>query len=116
MRNLDQIRAANALAAKNSIKGGVNDGEVVKKVPSMIMNNGLLAAAAFAVETRKGYEDVFKAIIDHLKYLKRLPGTHTDLEEFISDLSVSDSVILRDITAEAMAYLNYLRSFARKGD
>ena len=50
MKNLEQIRAANAWAYA---RAGVNTkgsqgGEVVKKLPALIMSNGLLAAAAFA--------------------------------------------------------------------
>ena len=117
MKNLDQIRAANAINADNDIGKGVNNGEVVKKVPAYIMNNGLLATAAFASESKGGYEDVFKAVICHLKdrrvgkLPKEVEGSSASLIRYLVD---KDSSVLRDITMETMAYLNYLRRFAGK--
>jgi len=119
MKNLDQIRARNALAAAPNIGKGAGDGEsVAKKVPTMIRENGILGAAAFALETGKGYEDVFNAIITHLADPEVAKiGQSCSLKEFIDWLSgnrKATAVRLRDITAEAMAYLNYLRRFAGK--
>ena len=46
MKNLEQIRAARALAdERNTTKRDVT------KLPALIINNGLLATAAFAAET-----------------------------------------------------------------
>ena len=115
MQNLDQIRAKNALAAANDNRfTGANDGDIVKKVPTMIMNNGILAAAAFANEDKGGYSDVFRVVIEHLKSVNRLPGQNTELLGFINDLCCKDSAVLRDVTAESIAYLSYLRRFAKK--
>lgn len=114
MNNLDLIRAKNALNACHSIDGGANGGEAVKKVPSYIINNGLLAAAAFANETGAGYEDVFKAIVKHLVSIKRIAPIQESSEWLIKYLVSQDSAKLRDVTAETMAYLNYLRRFASK--
>jgi CRISPR/Cas system CMR-associated protein Cmr5 small subunit len=114
MKNLEQIRAKNALEAASKCKfTGKDDGKVVKKVPTMIMNNGLLAAAAFAAETPKGYKDVFNAIIVHLESTNNLPGKEKQLQGFINDLCETDSSELRQITSETIAYLNYLRRFAK---
>lgn len=115
MKNLDQIRAANAIDAV--IGKGVNNGEIVKKVPAYIMNNGLLATAAFASESKGGYEDVFKAVIRHLKdpRVEKLPEKMEESSDaLIRYLVKKDSSVLRDITMETMAYLNYLRRFAGK--
>jgi CRISPR/Cas system CMR-associated protein Cmr5 small subunit len=115
MKNLEQIRAKNALEASGRGFKGKNEGDVVKKVPTMIMNNGILASAAFAEESGKGYTDVFGAVIVHLKTIKGLPGKQQEtLRGFIEDLCDSDSSEVRRVTAEAMAYLNYLRRFAKK--
>lgn len=111
MKNLDQIRAKNALAAADNIGEGENGGKTIaKKVPTMIMENGIIAAAAFAKETGKGYDDVFKAIIVHLKDVGVMPA---DKDDIISWLVNEDSTQLRAVTAEAMAYLSYLRRFAK---
>ena len=124
-KNLEQIRARNALEASQEKKfKGVNDGEVVKKIPAMIRENGLLGALAFAAEVKEdesgmklknpGHNDVFRAIIKHLSDIGVLGG-EVDLPGFIKNLCESDAAHLRAVTSEAMAYLNYLRRFARKG-
>jgi CRISPR/Cas system CMR-associated protein Cmr5 small subunit len=122
-QNLDQVRAKNAIKYKDTEFPGADGGEVVKKVPMLIRDNGILAAAAFAAERKSngrdlknsGHELVFKCIIEHLAdgNIKRLNNV-MDLDKFIEHLSDTDSAFLRDITAESMNYLNYLRRFARK--
>ena len=118
MKNFEQLRAMNALAAASGTRfTGANDGEVVKKIPTMIRENGFLGALAFAKESKDktGHADVFRAIIAHLQSIGKMPVEKTDIEEFITFLCASDAATLRAVTAEAMAYLNYLRRFARKG-
>ena len=122
MKNLDQIRAANAISHQNTVFPGAEGGEVVKKVPTMIRDNGMLAAAAFAAEPKgngnyknPGHKKVFDCIIEHLasngvNLLERA----MPLEDFIRFLVGGDSAVLRNITTESMEYLNYLRRFARK--
>ncbi|NOY80078.1 MAG: type III-B CRISPR module-associated protein Cmr5 [Kiritimatiellaeota bacterium] len=121
MKNLDQIRAKNALAAADTGYKGVNEGEVVKKVPTMIRENGILGALAFAAERNdkgklknEGHYSVFGAIITHLRSVKRIPDASMTVEQFIEHLAEVDATQLREITAETMAYLNYLRRFAGK--
>ncbi len=119
MRNLEQIRAKNALAAAPTIGRGVGGGRAVaKKVPAMIIDNGFVGAMAFAVEDadKNGYQSVFKAILIHLKDAGMMYGITKDennLSGFLRELCEKDAVILRAITAEALAYLNYLRRFAK---
>ncbi|MBS5532358.1 hypothetical protein KH017_16335 [bacterium] len=122
MKNLDQIRAANAICHRNTVFPGAEGGEVVKKVPTMIRDNGILAAAAFAAESKghdgyknPGHKKVFDCIIGHLasEGVRLLNGSMS-LEDFIQYLATGDSAVLRNITAESMEYLNYMRRFARK--
>ncbi len=152
MKNLEQIRAYNAITAQGRW-AGVNDGEVVKKIPAMIRENGLLGAAAFAVDKtgkekerkrneppgipakwfdgKSGQEEVFDAIIDHLikveawknkkdfedVYLKENDGykkAKRYILVFIEELAASESNTLRRVTSESLAFLNYLRRFAKK--
>lgn len=119
MKNLEQIRAKNAFeAANNKAKyefAGVNGGKAVaKKIPTQIRENGFLGAMAFAIETGKGYKAVFEAIIEHLADVKCNFGiAETAPENFFRELSQKDADVLRTVTAEAMAYLNYLRRFAK---
>ncbi|WP_294482827.1 type III-B CRISPR module-associated protein Cmr5 [uncultured Victivallis sp.] len=112
MKNLDQIRAANAIEAARKKMGAKEKGEVVKKIPTMIRDNGILGALAFAREAGEGYADCFAAIITHLRSVKasRADG----IDSFLKELTEADSGEMRRITSEAMAYLNYLRRFAEK--
>ncbi len=109
-KNLEQIRAKNALEAALEIGDGKIGGEVVKKIPPMIRDNGILASAAFARDKREGYETVFHAIIKHLKFLDIMPKNQEKLIEWLIGV---DSAKLRAVTEETMAYLNYLRRFVR---
>ena len=115
--NLELKRAKNAFEAcgKNSF-GGKDNGEVVKKLPPMIRENGLLGALAFAIEGKNktaGYRSALDAICLHLKELKRVEAG--DAEALLNELiEESNSLKLRDVTTEAMLYLNYLRRFAKK--
>lgn len=145
MKNFEQIRAKNALAKAQSIGKGKDGGDnVAKKVPVMILDNGILAAAAFALEKKKdnngkdeeknksarkdndeetnkgkGYADVFDAVIEHLADQEialldktmLLDDKTKQLKGFIDHLAGVSSDELRRITAETMAYLNYLRRF-----
>ncbi len=113
MKNLEQIRAKNALEAAKEKISGKEGGEVAKKVPTMILENGILAAATFARETGKGYDKVFHAIITHLKD-ENIGIMPKDKMKIIDWLVTVDSSKLRAVTAETMAYLSYLRRFAKK--
>ena len=115
--NLDLMRAKNALAAAPSIGGGKNGGDVVKKVPAYIINDGFLAAAAFAEATKGGFDDVFKAIAHHLKDAGHIDTKVDESAKGLIDyLTRADSAKLRDVTAEAMLFLSYLRRFVKNDD
>lgn len=145
MRNLEQIRAKNALGAVKYIGTGSDGGKAVaKKVPAQIIQNGFLGALAFAIESvadeKKfskgldgwfyylkartnndkhegcGYANTFTAFLKHLKPVglnHDLPCD--DLQKFLDALCAKDADVLRAVTAEALAYLNYLRRFAKPG-
>lgn len=118
MRNLEQVRAKNAYDWRDRIGTGKEGGRAVaKKVPAQIIQNGFLGALAFAIENKgSGYENVFKAILDHLCKAglnQRLPCD--SLQGFLDALCVKDADTLRAVTAESLAYLNYLRRFADPG-
>ncbi|NLF94910.1 MAG: hypothetical protein GX564_13565 [Oligosphaeraceae bacterium] len=117
MKNLDQIRASNAILASRQAIKGKDSGEVVKKVPPMIINDGLLGALAFACQQKdsNGYVLLFQAVVIHLQSLRLYPDTaSTDIRKMAEWLSAQDSARLRALTAETLAYLSYLRRFASK--
>lgn len=116
MQNLEQIRAGDALnAARSRAFAGKNRGEVVKKVPAMIRESGLLAALAFALERNdkdklknEGHFAVFQAVTEHL-------GKDRDPDALMDRLSSrASSTELREDTVQTLSYLAYLRRFADK--
>jgi CRISPR/Cas system CMR-associated protein Cmr5 small subunit len=118
IRNMEQIRAANALSKASTIKAGAGEGDpnaVCKKVPTLIINNGLLATAAFAKEGKEGIQSVINAIEAHLQHeeIAIMPIGKSMMDWLSSEQT--DSSTLRRVTAESLAYLNYLRRFVQKG-
>ena len=131
MLNLEQVRARNALASIKNYpnlrgKGGEEagkGGDIVSGFPALIRTNGLLAVAALCESegSQSGHFGVACAIADHLtspeiarwKPDQQQPSTCTGL---IAHLTKSDSMELRLCTGEALAFLDYLKRFAKAKD
>jgi CRISPR/Cas system CMR-associated protein Cmr5 small subunit len=122
MKNMEQLRSRHALKVSNLAFTGRNDGDIIKKVPTMIQQNGFLGALAFAIEDEKraeksGYAQAFKAIISHLKSpeVAICPDDIASLRAFAEWLCADerDAAELRVVTNEAMAYMNVLRRYAK---
>jgi CRISPR-associated protein Cmr5 len=112
MQNLEQLRAATALPAARDLKRSA-----INKLPGLILNNGLLAAAAFANADGGGAnkDDLKKAMVAtarHLSQRKIVAPTVNDIPKLIDDLAGRDSIILQRATQEALAFLAYLKRFA----
>jgi CRISPR/Cas system CMR-associated protein Cmr5 small subunit len=120
MQNLEQIRAAAALkVAEKTSKADVN------KLPAMIIANGLLAATAFATEPTKdgGYKrpemaEVLNGTAQHLANpvhgLTELAGVK-DARAMTKALSENaSSAVLQRATTEGLAFIGYVKRFARK--
>ena len=99
---------------------------VAKKVATQIRENGFLGALAFASEKtpektpkendgekfkNKAHQSVFEAIRKYLVGIKLVSAKTTD--EMMEKISNGTAIELRIITAEAIAYMNYLRRFAK---
>ena len=111
--NLEQKRAINAFQAceeKGSFGG-------VDQLPPMIRENGMLGALAFALSKRDksdGHDKAFEAVRSHLKSIGKVNADNTtDLQKELMECS---ALKLRDVTAETMLYLDYLRRFAESKD
>ncbi|MDR1613467.1 MAG: type III-B CRISPR module-associated protein Cmr5 [Planctomycetota bacterium] len=119
MKNREQIRARNALqAAAMGNPAGRNEGDVVKNIPTLIMNHGLLAVGAYAFDDKNtGYKVVIDALASHLAdpEIALVPPDCQDTGKLLKHLVDADSAKLKLVTAEAMAWLNYARRFYRKG-
>jgi hypothetical protein len=121
MQNLEQIRARNVLAfAKSGTISGKEGGEVIKKIPPLILNHGLLATAAYSFTEKEGWQKVFDAIARHLadKDIAIVPRSVTNRQTLMDHLTKEEttSETLKLATAESMAWLQYARRFVKKED
>lgn len=117
IENLDQIRAKNAWNACNGTTfSNADGGEIVKKLSPMIRENGMLGALAFALakldRDAEGFIKAFNAITVHLNSIGKIKASSATALQL--ELLDCDSLKLRDVTAETMLYLDYLRRFAKK--
>ena len=118
MQNLNQIRARHVLefASSGNVQG-INGGEVIKKMPPVIMNNGLMAALAYSMDKRQdAWRRVFDAIAIHLssKEVGMIPADSNSAEMLLDYLSSdATSTMLRDVTAEAGEWLNFARRLVK---
>lgn len=119
MQNINQIRARHVLEFSKSFKNeGQNGGEVIKKIPPVMMNNGMLAALAYAMEERnKAWKEVFDGIARHLASfeISIVPGSCRDAQSLLEYLTEDGTKcdILRAATSEAGAWLNFARRLVR---
>ena len=118
MQNLNQIRARHVLEFANSVNiRGINGGEGIKKIPPVIMNNGLMAALAYSLDKKQdAWRKVFDAIAVHLasKEIGMIPVDRNSAEMLLDYLSSdATSVMLRDITAEVGEWLNFARRLVK---
>jgi CRISPR type III-B/RAMP module-associated protein Cmr5 len=119
MQNLEQIRAAAALlVAEKTTKADVN------KLPAMIISNGLLATTAFANENtgtkRPKMAAVMNGVAAHLAngvhgltVLKGCANASAMLERLSTQATSAE---LQHATAEALAFIGFVKRFAKKGE
>lgn len=119
MKNLEQRRATNAFIAVEAKQFDRSD---VAGFPALIIQNGLLAAFAYASEgekkTRKGLRFACDETAKHLASMDIdvLKGCGS-AKDIISSLTVNTatSMDLQRATQEALAFFGYLKRFAAKG-
>ncbi|SPE59904.1 conserved hypothetical protein [Verrucomicrobia bacterium] len=137
LQNLEQVRAKHALEFARKVEerkvnaSGKEGGDAMKKIPPMIMANGLLAAIAFAIEEKrkrdgstdemeprsKGHRAIFNAIAEHLASPEiDITRGVTDAKSLINHLAEKDSNTLKLATDETLAWLGYARRFVSGGD
>lgn len=126
MKNLEQIRAMNALEAieriqRNDKKGkGDKGGDVLTGFSALIVNNGLLATLAFCKskskpDNKSGHEFICDELAIHLSHedINLLKPDQATTDGLLENLTQNKSDMLRLCTTETLAYLNYLRRFAK---
>lgn len=135
LQNLEQVRATHALdfakrvGEGKVIASGKEGGDAMRKIPSMIMANGLLATLAFAIEEKKdkdsgqlvprskGHRAIFDAIAQHLASAEiDITRGVTDAKSLINHLAGQGSHTLKLATDEALAWLGYARRFVSSGE
>ena len=115
MKNIEQMRAVGALpVAEKTTKSDVN------KLPAMIIASGLLATTAFANEhkapgepKRKEMKAVMDGVATHLATLGIASGAK-DSGSLVAKLAAAQSTELQRATAEALAFIGYVKRFATK--
>lgn len=120
MKNLDQIRAHNALRHKDKIARSQGGGDAISGFPTLILTDGLLAALAFACQPKgggngrkhPGEHTIAAAIAEHLQDESVAISQAENADDLLSELAGKDSDdLLRRATAETLAFLNYLKRF-----
>lgn len=115
MKNLEQIRAANALkAASQTTKQNVN------KLPALILNNGLLATIAFTLDkndkgdcVRPKMASVMNESANHLSNsIFGFNFNSQNAEDLLKNLSNSSSYDLQRATTEILEFISYVKRFA----
>lgn len=116
MQNLEQLRAAAALGPAKNL-----DRSAISKLPALIISNGLLATAAFCIaegggDNKKDMKLALDATAAHLAARQIIGQQNNTARGIIEDLSSPgrDAIHLQRATAEALAFLSYLKRFAPK--
>lgn len=111
---LEQRRAQDAWDRSANYTG--KHRSFAKGMPALIMNSGLMQVLAFCHEKGGEYEDIAR---DLRVWLHRFNGGHGDpgFEDFMQELLRTDPATYQVMTAEALAWLKWLRQMAsaRKG-
>lgn len=124
MQNLEQIRAHNAYTFARDYGSkirGPQGGEVIKKLPPLILNHGLLATAAYSFTEKEGWQLTFDAIARHLAdpEVGIVPSDRVrdraTLMKYLTEPQTT-SEVLKLATNETMAWLQYARRFVNRKD
>lgn len=125
MQNLEQRRAANALQKSDDCRKKDDEGDCLSGYPALIINNGLLACLAYSLEKKGQHERIAKAIAFHLDDMgicERIGGGTPDAGWLLGCLAgrnraaanAATAFTLRRATDEALAFLGYLKRFAKQ--
>lgn len=117
MKNLDQIRAHNAVQCLQQRFRSEAGGEVIRKIPALILNDGLLSTLAFGIQKGGDHVEAGNVIAKHLNaagidIFTPRQGQQATARELIEVLAAQEhDILLRRATAETLAFLNYLKRF-----
>ena len=110
LTNIDQIRAASALR-NNAVKKEEGEGDNLSGFPSLIINNGLIAAIAFAIDKGNQHMRIATALAEHLNEQGVIKATSSaTLRDALCNCPAST---LQRATRESLSFLSYLKRFHR---
>ena len=119
-KTLEQQRAQDAWEKANGCrKEYVN---LAKGLPSLIINSGLMQVMIFLHEKGKGKDsDPHSALAHHLRtwLSEQFAEVRPGFTDFMNDMMNADARTYQDLTAEAFAWLRWMRQMAParlKGD
>lgn len=109
---LEQLRAQDAWRCAGQYNNDKEPVNVAKSLPALIMNSGLMQVLAFCHEKGGAYEVIAQQLRAWLN--KRFKGVNRDpgFEVFVQDLMNASPREYQAITAEAFAWLKWLRQMA----
>lgn len=108
---LEQERAKNAWEACEQYKDKKERVNIAKGLPALIMNSGLMQVLAFCHQKGEHHEAVASDLRKWLhRRFSRLPSA--DFEPFMEALYKATPEDYQAITAEAFAWLKWLRQLA----
>lgn len=113
MQTLEQQRAKHALRQVETLLENLDHKELVSQAssfPAMIHMNGLGQAATFYRMRSGAPEKLYDALSDWLCRDEQVYAKHQDL---IKGITESDMHCYRMAQAEALAYLSWLKKFAK---
>lgn len=108
-RTIEQERAAFAWAKVNSVTDKAKYKDVIRKFPSMVINNGLGQALAFLLAKGQEHGQLYSHLQEWLRDKKKLVDKQKDL---LDGLAQEDSTAYRHATMEALALATWLKRFA----
>jgi CRISPR type III-B/RAMP module-associated protein Cmr5 len=116
MKNLDQIRARNALKSAVEVRKEEGEGNALSGYPSLIINNGLMPTLAFSMEKEGQHLRIADAIAAHLVHMDGndvIQLEQPKAQSLLRKLGESDAATLQLCSSEALAFLSFLKRFAK---
>jgi CRISPR-associated protein Cmr5 len=112
-KTLEQERANRAWKCVREVKDGnyaAKYGSLARKAPSLVQTNGLGQTLAFLLSKAKDQDNEHRAFYGHVSkwVTEQMKWEKSLMEEVVS----RDSADYRQATAEAMAFMMWLRRFA----
>jgi len=111
MATLEQKRAQHAWdkAGEGLQVHGTEYMNEAKGLPALIMNSGLMQVLAFLNQKQGRHHALMNHLLD---WLHRQLGTAKSFNDFMQEMMQADSRRYQQVTAEAFAWLRWLRQMA----